>query len=1498
MPARLRLFISSPGDVFKERLRVELVVDRLAQDYRRYFTLETYRWEYEPMLATGHFQDSIEPPSAFDIVVLVVWSRLGTSLPADGKYRGIDGRAPVTGTEWEFEEALQGYRVDKKPDILAFRNMSPASFATADAHARARDVGQLDALDAFWKLHFADKNKFIGGHESYLTLEEFESRIELKLRKLIERRIAALAPAGPAPMRRAPFRGLRSYDFEDAEVYFGRDGLVGRAIERLAARARHDQAFLLVSGPSGSGKSSLVKAALVPRLMKPRRIEGASFLRHALFRPSAGGKDLFLGLAEALTREPSALPELLAPGQGAPELAVHLRESAGAPGFVFAGALGRVTERAQETGRLLKFERAKLILVVDQLEELVTGADMNEDERQAFARFLARLARAGDVWIIATLRDDFWPQIAKIADFVEIADGEGRLDVASPSPAEIAEIIRRPVQSAGVAYENDTTSGLGLDAMLAEEASAEPGVLPLLSFTLDALYAADVGEKGGSELTVDTYNALGGLRGAIAKRAEDIFGAQPLAAREALPHVLRALTAPGGAGAATVARPAPLRAFRPGTASRQIVEALLAARLLVASNERGEPTVRLAHEALLTRWDRAAAQTAIDRRDLETRKLIESQLSRWSDAAERDKHDLLLRDPDLASARDLARRWGDDLDRPIGDFISASSQAAGRAAFRRRAIAVMVIASLAVLTAASLGALAIAQRQRDDALISQSRGLIRDSRAAVATGDAARGLRLALAAAPPDLAHPNRPFLLDAADALADAYVNRRELAQFNDGDGELRSIAFSPDGQRLLSASDSGTARLWSVTSPTQPSLALPASKARLYAAVFSPYGARVVTASADGTARLWNAATGAPMGQPMIHKSDVVSVAFSPDGSRLVTGTLSGIAKLWDGATGAPSGDDISCGEDSPPTVAFSPDGKSRLTVSEAGGARLWDAATQKLSRTLNQGEETAEAAVFSPDGAKILVGAEDGVARLWDADTGALLHTLRGHGGRIVAVAFSPDGKHAATGAGDNSARIWNVETGDVEHVLLGHAGAIDAVAFSPDGRLLATASEDRTARLWDVGTGAPRAMLGAHAGAVQAVSFSPSGNQIATASRDATARLWNVEPLAFLASLPGGDGPVTRARFSRSGERALVVTEDGSARVWDVREGRQPTPLGALLTGVGIAELSADGNRIVAASPTGPTRLYDAGAAAPALNLGAKGAKSASFSPDGKLVLSLPIDGPPRLWDAATGADLGALADFSGSADLAVFSDDGRTIFAAAKGVVAGFWDSATRQAKARLADYVAPLETAAFSPDGGRLVTASLDKYARLWDVATGNSLAPPLPHANAVESAIFSSDGARVVTVSFDHTADVWDARSGARIARIEPRGNYNLWSAVFSPDGTRVAVGSDDETAQIWDAASGKLIATFPGHEGAVTSAVFSPDGARLLTASADGTARLWRAPPTCQALIDAARASVAPMANGPIPAAGAQSVLFALYDRAQPLLSFLSPRAGDDCR
>ena len=232
------------------------------------------------------FQDAIEPPSNFDIVVLILWSRLGTPLPektAEREYRGIDGRAPVTGTEWEYEEALKVAREKKAPDLLAFRNISPAPIDPRDPDAQARSMAQLGALNSFWRRHFADQGVFLAAYDEYRTLEEFAQRLEESLRKLIERRIkiACRRQCGAEPIWLGePFRGLEAYEFEHAPIFFGRDAAVTKAIEQLAANARAGRAFLLVSGASGSGKSSLVKAGIVPRLD-----ETAAHQRHGIRAP-------------------------------------------------------------------------------------------------------------------------------------------------------------------------------------------------------------------------------------------------------------------------------------------------------------------------------------------------------------------------------------------------------------------------------------------------------------------------------------------------------------------------------------------------------------------------------------------------------------------------------------------------------------------------------------------------------------------------------------------------------------------------------------------------------------------------------------------------------------------------------------------------------------------------------------------------------------------------------------------------------------------------------------------------------------------------------------------------------------------------------------------------------------------------------------------------------------------------------------------------------------
>ena len=687
MQKSLRVFISSPRDVKSARRIAADTVNAMAEEYRRFFQIEEpYLWEQEPKLAPKAFQDLITPPSKFDIVLLILWSRLGTNLPPQSpvrEYRGIDGRVPVTGTEWEYEDALAAARASNGiPDILVFRDFNPALVDMEHATDQQDDVAQIARLTQFWQRHFKDGEEFRGSFNDYRSLEEFESKLKQQLRAVLDRRAAAMTSTGespPAVWLKSPFRGLESYEFEHAPIYRGRGRLVAKAVEQLCANSSRGMAFLLVCGPSGSGKSSLVKAGMVPRLMKPRRVPGVEFVRRVIFRPASAGSEgnLILALARTLVSTGAeadvGLPELLASGQQVAQLERHLRASAADPGFIFAHALAALTQVGRASGRMLDYQEAKLILVVDQLEEIFTAEAMNLQERRLFLQMLQGLARSDAVWVVATIRADFWHRALELPELADMADSSGRIDVPPPTDADLIEMVRKPAGLAGVTFEDEETRH-PLDAVLIEEAGAEPGVLPLLSFTLNALYAEDVLTNYGHMLTHRTYEALGGLRGAIGQRAGNVFGALPEDERKALPIVLRALVTVREGTKAT-AQSAPYSQFAEGSPQRRLVDAFLApqARLLVteAAVFDAEPRVRLAHEALLTHWPLARDQIEKDRADLKLRAELSTRWEWWKDA-NRDPSFLIPAGRPLDQAIDLTTRQSGELNPLLKSFVTDS----------------------------------------------------------------------------------------------------------------------------------------------------------------------------------------------------------------------------------------------------------------------------------------------------------------------------------------------------------------------------------------------------------------------------------------------------------------------------------------------------------------------------------------------------------------------------------------------------------------------------------------------------------------------------------------------------------------------------------------------------------------------------------------------------------------------------------------------------------
>jgi len=702
LPA-IRIFISSPADVRPERLRAEQIIGRLDREFAYHFHVEAVLWEREPLVAAYHFQspENIPEPHGTDIVVVILWSRLGVPLPAD-KFRGAISGRPVTGTEWEFEDALAGARGRGVPELLLYRKTAPITAELDDEALVKERLAQRALVQDFISRWFrsADGESLSAASHSFGATAEFEEKLYDHLHALLERRAGAALASAAIRWHKAPFRALLSYEFEDAPIFFGRTRARNELRELLARQIERGSAFVLVFGASGSGKSSLAKAGLVPDLTLPGMIGRIGLVRRAVMRPSDIGGDPLAALAAAIL-SPTALPELAGLHYTPEQLGALFRDAPGQATLPIRQGLSEAGKKAD----LAETAEARLVLVVDQLEELFTIDGLGDEVREAFVAALDTLAKSGLVWVVATMRSDFFDRLETSAGLAlaRLAANEVRYQLLPANDAEIRQIIRQPAQEAGLRFAHDAARGLSLDEAISQAAAANRGALPLLSFLLDQLWQkrSDTGL-----LTFAAYEELGGLEGAIGRRAEEVFQAQPEAVQKELVPLLRSLVTVRGTMA--TARAAPLLLFPAGSPRRTLVDAFLdpEARLLVSDSDGGWAQLRLAHEALLTDWPRAKAQVDADARDLELRGRLEEEAEAWRAVrTRREKRGRVLVGLVLAEARALLARWGTELPGEIREFVSASRRAARWRRFRQWgmvASAPMAVALFAVIVWAGL----------------------------------------------------------------------------------------------------------------------------------------------------------------------------------------------------------------------------------------------------------------------------------------------------------------------------------------------------------------------------------------------------------------------------------------------------------------------------------------------------------------------------------------------------------------------------------------------------------------------------------------------------------------------------------------------------------------------------------------------------------------------------------------------------------------------------
>jgi tetratricopeptide (TPR) repeat protein len=737
----IRIFISSPGDVQLEREKAAEVVDRIQGEVSAHAKLVPYFWEHEPMLATKDFQENIPSPAEFDIVVCILWSRLGSRLHS--KHRRDDGTAYQSGTEFEFEEAVRGWRETsgERPDILVYRrdylkieitdenfiiepSVIPPSLRVRPIPGRegaleqaAEKVRQYQALLAFFDKWFrsSDEAVFTGAYNPYQNLADFEQKLYRALRTLTFKRLpkeAENARMSATWSRGSPFRGLQFFDVEHGPVFYGRSRAIDEIIGLLRRRAEAAKPFVLVFGSSGVGKSSLVRAGILPQLLKPGVIEGIGHWRHAIFRPSDGIRFLeggeaesedaefgesefppgfactygfYRGLAEALMR-PEAIGEDCV-GDGAERrLNMTLESNPEIAGKIIEAALDGAAERHQREMQLDSPQAVRLLLVIDQMEELFTNRYLTAEDRGRFVGLLHWLLRSGRVWILATLRSDFFPQCETIPGLMDLKEGNGQYHLQMPEEYEISQMIRWPAAAAGLRFAEDVQKGERLEDLIRDAALANRESLPLLQFALEELYQR---RSADDVLTLEAYREIGGVEGSLAQRAENewqtfVSEHGERSANAAFDSVLRRLVTVDSDEKESFSRRWSMETIAAGNpVERAFLERFVTARLFIADVTDRGPAVSLAHEALLLHWQRLRQWLESNHEDLRTLMRVRSAAETWAEK-DRSPDYLLQAEKPVAEAKDLLARNRAALSGDEIDFIERSG-AAARAELERRA---------------------------------------------------------------------------------------------------------------------------------------------------------------------------------------------------------------------------------------------------------------------------------------------------------------------------------------------------------------------------------------------------------------------------------------------------------------------------------------------------------------------------------------------------------------------------------------------------------------------------------------------------------------------------------------------------------------------------------------------------------------------------------------------------------------------------------------------
>lgn len=1343
--------------------------------------------------------------------------RLARDLSDAGMDVWVDWRQIHAGEFWQ-EEIFRGI---ERADIL-IACLSPDAVKSEwcqreinIAYERGKVILPVMVIEAFQELSQTEPLKWMLNRHWI----HFEGRYQEAFQELLEslpgkRAVGAYDHIDVSKIPN-PFKGLEAFQQTDAQFFFGREKLIEKSLDRL--RQNRPVRFLGVVGASGSGKSSLVRAGVIPALRRGDALPGSDEWRVVIFTPGETPVD---ALAQRLSplvehRETDAIANML--HQKIESIDALIEEALGVPPGGRPPLAGKGAAVAEPTVTMAP-PTARLLLVVDQFEEVFTRA--GENERALFLKIMERIATVpgGRGIVLITMRADFFDRVGRYPELAELFEQENMVIVTDMTAPELLRSIEGPAKAVGLVYDE------GLPQRILDDVRRQPGSLPLLQYALKALYE----RREGNRLTTAAYEAIGGVRRALATHAENIYVRLNSAQQAIMRRVLLRLIEISETGEVTRRRVARSDLnFRdvPDEAVQDVIDLLTSAesRLLIASREikassdETAPTIWIdvSHEALIREWDRFTGWVADNVENLRLGSEILQSANDW----QQSNRDMAY----LLTGNRLARAeiWLDSADATAlqREFIQASVEEAERreqlrqqqiereltlqqkAANRLRYFVAVLVIALIVAAGLTLFALASLQQANASEQRAQDALVVADNARSTAVANAEEARSLALAAS------ANRALADNDAEGAVMLAVFANQIAEPPaQSQRTLSEVAYAPGLRRVL---PNHTGPVTDIAFSLDDTHALTASGSWIY---------------------LWNVETGEQVlrygGQNGGHTATINSVVFSPDGTRAASGGNDDQVIVWDVASG--SSLLVMTGHtDAVNSVAFSPDGQMIASGADDDLVIVWDANTGVELRRTAFHSDAVNSVAFSPDGRYLLSGSNDGTAILTLAATGELIRVLAGISTDttqatydFLVVKFDPTNSNRAVSAGsDNSIRLWNLESGQLLRTIEAHDDTITDLAYGPAGRTVFSSSADRSVVQWNLSNGSRLLTLEGHGSLVTSLDTNQTGLRVLSSSFDGTVRLWDIDRGEEIRRFVGHSGSQSVVGVYGPNELTVVSGSyaDNAVRLWD------------RVTGLTIQEYRGHQGRI----------------------------SDVAISADGSTILSASWDGRVILWDTVSGQPLQILEEQGGEIQAARYlTNDTQAVSSSGNGGVV-LWNLADgsiirRYGPAAAKDapgHLDPVYDVAVNPQETRLLSASADDTLLFWDVGTGDVLHEFTGHNADVRAVVFNADGTMALSGAADGSLLLWNTDEssenfGEIIRRFDGH-DRTVFDVAFSPTGNSVVSAAFDGTIRLWDLNTGFELRRFVTDRLDKTyarSVDFTEDGRTLLTGMTDSTLREWR--------------------------------------------------------